>query len=122
MTRVRRGPRAAAPLLVFLAILTAVFVVFRLSGEDTDVLVFLTRASAFASGLLPYRDFYFEYPPLAWIPLMIPRLCAAADYAAYRGFFALQNAAWLAATLWLLRRASRRAGDDERTAAARLWC
>lgn len=40
--------------------------------DQGDVGLYLEKAHAFVTGLLPYRDFPFEYPPAALIPMVAP--------------------------------------------------
>ena len=46
-------------------------------------MVFLEMADKVASGLVPYRDFVLEYPPLALLPLLFPRLISGPSEDAY---------------------------------------
>lgn len=41
-------------------------------SSQADVLVYLHKAEALARGEVPYRDFPFEYPPLALLAMAIP--------------------------------------------------
>ena len=70
--------RLALPLLLFPALVVlAVAVLTPTSAmfpDQGDVNLYLTKASAFASGQLPYRDVPFEYPPAAVIPMLVPYL------------------------------------------------
>jgi Glycosyltransferase family 87 len=45
-----------------------------LHSNQGDVGLYLEKARALASGLVPYRDFPFEYPPLALVPMVVPYL------------------------------------------------
>jgi hypothetical protein len=42
--------------------------------RDGGPQVFFEMANKVATGLVPYRDFLLEYPPLALVPLTVPRL------------------------------------------------
>lgn len=42
--------------------------------DQGDVNLYLEKASALASGQIPYRDFPLEYPPLAMVPMAVPYL------------------------------------------------
>ena len=44
----------------------------RTAGPD----VFIRIADNVATGIVPYRDFMLEYPPLALFPVALPRLIA----------------------------------------------
>jgi hypothetical protein len=54
-----------------------------------DVRLFFDAATAFLRGQLPYRDFFFQYPPLALIFLVPPRWFAA-DLASYFSWFNIE--------------------------------
>ena len=45
-----------------------------LPQDQGDVNLYLEKAAALASGQVPYRDFGFEYPPLALVPMVGPYL------------------------------------------------
>lgn len=49
--------------------------------------VFLGIADKVVSGLVPYRDFPLEYPPLALLPLALPRFLATGSIDAYQAVF-----------------------------------
>jgi hypothetical protein len=42
--------------------------------DQGDVGLYYRRVTDLASGLLPYRDVPFEYPPLALVPMLVPAL------------------------------------------------
>jgi uncharacterized membrane protein len=46
---------------------------------NTDIGIYLADASKLASGLLPYRDFTLEYPPLSLIFFGLPRIITSSD-------------------------------------------
>jgi hypothetical protein len=52
--------------------------------KDGGPQVFFEMASKVASGLVPYRDFDLEYPPLALVPLTVPRLLGGHSEASYQ--------------------------------------
>lgn len=70
--------------------------------------VFLTIADQLVSGLAPYRDFPLEYPPLALLPLALPRFLAIGSTGAYQAVFiavsVAQTVAMGAALCWLANR------------------
>ena len=77
------GPGAAAESRAPLPLLTLVyaipFVVAAITqlsdfqgGPQGDVGLYLRRASEVTSGLVPYRAFPLEYPPLALVPMVVP--------------------------------------------------
>jgi len=52
--------------------------------KDGGPAVFFEMANKVASGLVPYRDFALEYPPLALVPLVVPRLFGGHLESAYQ--------------------------------------
>lgn len=58
--------------------------------DQGDVGLYLEKARAFSAGLVPYRDFSFEYPPAALIPMVVPYLAGFGDVGldAYKVLFA----------------------------------
>src|SRR5262245_36018374 len=46
--------------------------------------VFFEMANKVARGLVPYRDFVLEYPPMALVPLTVPRLLGGHIESAYQ--------------------------------------
>ena len=72
--------RFSASSVAFLAIGAAVAAfVFLAQPNEGDPPVFMGIANRVASGEIPYRDFPVEYPPLALLPLVLPRLLAGSD-------------------------------------------
>ncbi|MDP9244033.1 MAG: hypothetical protein M3O77_02995, partial [Chloroflexota bacterium] len=62
-----------------------------LHSNQGDVGLYLEKARALVSGLVPYRDFPFEYPPLALVPMVVPYLFwpfGTVNLEAYRWLFA----------------------------------
>jgi uncharacterized membrane protein len=60
-----------------------------------DLQIYYADSLRLVWGELPYRDFPLEYPPLALIPFVLPRLVVSGqqpDFASYVWLFALQNA------------------------------
>ncbi|MBC8159919.1 MAG: DUF2029 domain-containing protein [Roseiflexaceae bacterium] len=60
-----------------------------------DLGVYAGYADQVMQGQVPYRDFTLEYPPLALVPFVLPRLAvagAALDEAQFRALFLLQSA------------------------------
>jgi uncharacterized membrane protein len=49
---------------------------YRSAGEIVDTPGYETHADAIAGGQVPYRDFSFEYPPGALLPMLAPELTA----------------------------------------------
>ena len=94
------------------------FVVFPWNDERvTDLLIYAENAQAFLHGELPYRDVFFEYPPLAAPVLALPGL-AGTGYEPYRVAFGLAMLALAACVLVLVRALARASGGDERLAMA----
>ncbi|MGH2841441.1 MAG: glycosyltransferase 87 family protein, partial [Solirubrobacteraceae bacterium] len=72
-----------------------------------DLFVYRTYADLLADGRLPYRDFGFEYPPLAALPIWLAGL-PGRDEATYAVSFAVLMAGGGLAGQWL---AAQLAGD-----------
>ena len=133
LVRDKRGGGVAtvwliAPALIVLAvgILTPTKALF---PDQGDVNLYLQKASAFASGGLPYRDFPFEYPPLAILSMVLPYLVAAPFGHVTLDLYKLLFAGWEAILLGLLGLVLRRVvrgggsaipGSSERELAGRL--
>jgi uncharacterized membrane protein len=70
--------------------------------SGSDVGVYASDAHAIAAGQLPYRDLYFEYPPGALPPILVPEL--ASDYATmFKASMAVLGAGCLVAGAVVLR-------------------
>ena len=73
---------------------------------------FFDHAVQVLSGLLPYRNFRFEYPPLALVPMTLPHLVPGIDLSDYVWLLAAEGAlvatsigatlAWLGRRSWSL--------------------
>jgi uncharacterized membrane protein len=66
-----------------------------LPRANPDVLLYFRDAANLAAGQLPYRDFPFEYPPLAIVPMALPYLVrpfGPPTLLEYQWFWAFQNA------------------------------
>lgn len=60
-----------------------------------DLTLYYQYSFRLLHGQLPYRDFALEYPPLALLPFMLPRLATLGlpiDFSGYVWLFLLQNA------------------------------
>ena len=78
---------------VFVAIAVAVTIAWEQSGEAvTDIPLYRAYGERVASGLVPYRDFSFEYPPGALPALILPALLTD-SLDAYRVVFMTELAA-----------------------------
>jgi hypothetical protein len=88
-----RPPRdALLACAVFVATAVAVTVAWELLGDAvTDVRLYRTYGERVADGLVPYRDFSFEYPPGALPALVLPALVTD-SLAAYRAVFVAEMA------------------------------
>jgi hypothetical protein len=78
-------------------------------GHDTDVWLEVARKTG--AGLLPYRDFNFEYPPLGFLAIVLPFVLwipGVTNGATYAALLALENVIVVALTaaclVWLARR------------------
>ena len=77
---------------VFVACAVAVTVAWEVVGEAvTDVALYRTYGERVADGLVPYRDFGFEYPPGALPALVLPALVSGSLHA-YRIVFVAELA------------------------------
>ena len=88
-----RGPRDAL-LAAAVFVLTAVTatVTWQLSGRAvTDIALYHAYGERIADGLVPYRDFAFEYPPGALPALVVPALVTD-SLTAFRVVFAAEMA------------------------------
>ena len=106
---------------VFVAVAVLVTVAWELAGDAvTDLPLYRTYGERVADGLVPYRDFGFEYPPGALPALVLPALVTG-SLEAYRAVFvaelALVGALAMLALDWALR-SSGRGGRDRAVALA----
>ena len=100
---------------VFVAVAVAITVAWQLLGEAvTDIPLYRTYGECMAGGLVPYRDFAFEYPPGALPFLVLPALVTD-SLEAYRAVFvaelAVVGALAVLAFDWALRNLGRRGRD-----------
>lgn len=70
----------------------------------------LHRLAATGTRALPYRDFHYEYPPIALLPMLLPRLFTA-DPQRYHDLFALEMLGCLYLAVWIAARLRRRVGE-----------
>jgi hypothetical protein len=78
-----------------------------------DVFGYLDRVNNVLAGLMPFRDFPSEYPPLSFVPMLLPRLVTG-NAEGYLWLFALESAVlssliaamvyWLAVRGWSVER------------------
>jgi hypothetical protein len=82
-----------------------------------DLNLYLSKATALGSGQVPYRDFPFEYPPAALVPMVVPyllgRLLGPVDLDAYKWLFGGFEAALIVALAMVLAGIVARRGDAE---------
>ncbi len=84
--------------------------------DQGDLNLYLRNARDFASGAVPYRDFPFEYPPGALIPMIVPSVLwpfGTVDLGTYKWLFAGWEAALLLTLGLVLVRIVRLGGDAE---------
>jgi hypothetical protein len=97
---------------VFVAIAVAVTIAWEQSGDAvTDIPLYRTYGERVASGLVPYRDFSFEYPPAALPALVVPALLTD-SVDAYRVAFVTELAVIGALAVLVLAAALRALGYD----------
>jgi hypothetical protein len=97
---------------VFVAIAVSVTVAWEQSGDAvTDIPLYWTYGERVAGGLVPYRDFSFEYPPGALPALILPALLTD-SLDAYRIVFVTELAAIGALAVLVLAAALRALGQD----------
>jgi hypothetical protein len=88
----RPSVEALVACLVFVATAVAITVVWELAGDAvTDVALYQAYGERVADGLVPYRDFGFEYPPAALPALVLPALVTGSLHA-YRIAFVTEMA------------------------------
>lgn len=88
----RPSREALVACVVFVASAVAVTVAWEVLGDAvTDVALYRTYGEEMAAGLVPYRDFDFEYPPGALPALVLPALVTG-SLAAYRAVFVAEMA------------------------------
>jgi hypothetical protein len=99
---------------VFVAAAISVTVAWEMLGDSvTDIPLYHTYGERIAGGLVPYRDFGFEYPPGALPALVLPALVTG-SLEAYRIVFAAEMAVVGGLGVLVLDAALRRLGTDRR--------
>jgi hypothetical protein len=113
----RPSAEALAASAVFVAVAAAATVAWQVSGNAvTDIPLYHSYGERVAGGLVPYRDFGFEYPPGALPALVLPALVTD-SLSGYRVVFAAEMAVAGAIGVLLLAAGFRRLGrsiDDRR--------
>lgn len=115
-----------APLLV-VVLINALTPTAALSPNQVDVLMYLQKAEALARGGVPYRDFAFEYPPLALLAMAAPYFAwpwPGLDLGTYRWLFTGWQSLLLVALVVVAARIADRLARDlpvaDRAAAVRV--
>ncbi len=113
--RDRPDTTAFAAAGVFVAVAVGITFTWQLLGDAvTDIPLYRTYGERVAGGLVPYRDFAFEYPPGALPFLVLPALVTD-SLASYRAVFvaelAVVGALAVLAFDWALRTLGRRGRD-----------
>jgi Glycosyltransferase family 87 len=110
----RPSREAIVACAVFVVAAAAVTVAWeRLGHAVTDIPLYRTYGERVASGLVPYRDFGFEYPPGALPAIVLPALVTS-SLRAYRIVFAAEMAVVGAVGVLALDAALRRLGTVRR--------
>jgi len=68
----------------------------------TDTPVYYDYASRISEGMIPYRDFASEYPPVAMLLFSLPRLFSGASYSWFVIAFEAEMLAFSCGIVWLL--------------------
>ena len=105
----------AMPPLMVIAV-AAVYPTDLLFPDQGDLNLYLEKARLFAAGAVPYRDFPFEYPPAALVPMVVPYLLwpfGEVDLGTYKWLFAGWEATLLLALGFVLQGIVRLGGDAE---------
>lgn len=68
----------------------------------TDVPVYYDYAARIAGGMLPYRDFASEYPPVAMLLFSLPRLLSGSGYGAFAFWFEAEMLAFSCGNVLLI--------------------
>jgi hypothetical protein len=98
-----KTPRSSAYLAIgllaaqLIGLLAVVFVTLPLISRwhALDLTIYYQDSLQLVAGQLPYRDFALEYPPLALLPFVLPRLAAFGqriDFSGYAWLFLIQSA------------------------------
>ncbi len=86
-------------LMVFASFAVLVFILVFLDGTaEQDVVNFFAHSEAIKSGVMPYRDFVFEFPPFSLVFFLIPGLFTS-NLETYAVLFGLEVVTFIAVTL-----------------------
>src|SRR5215207_4078479 len=99
------------PAAQLIALLAVVFVTLPSVARwhALDLTLYYQNSLNLLHGQLPYRDFALEYPPLALLPFVLPRLATFGlpiDFSGYAWLFLIQNALFstlIALVIWQIR-------------------
>jgi hypothetical protein len=103
VTRARGTWLAAAAAAVVLGLSFYALVAWLEHGQLSDVGGYQEHAAAIRAGQLPYRDFAFEYPPAALLPMLLPGYMSWSYATSFAVVMGLCGAACIAAAGWALR-------------------
>jgi hypothetical protein len=85
-----------------------------LYSNQGDLRLYLEKAAGLAAGLVPYRDFAFEYPPAALVPMAVPYFAwpfGPPPVETYKWLFAAWEAVLMLGLGFVLTRIVRLGGD-----------
>ena len=77
---------------------------FTSAGGGGDMILYERFAKNVFDGLTPYHEFFFEYPPAAIVPMLVPKATGLTYAVAFRGTMLVLLAATLVLMLLTLRR------------------
>lgn len=79
-------------LLPFVALFAVSIPTHKIERATGDTLQYLSRVERILAAQFPYRDFPSEYPPLAFVPMLLPRLISGDRPDGYLWVFAFELA------------------------------
>ncbi len=102
--------------IAFIAMLIYLIVCIYSRSPDNDVVNFFYHAENIKMGIIPYRDYVFEFPPLSLIFFVIPDLFTS-DLGCYVGLYGLQVVLFTIVSLIIIMRVSEKANCNRILAA-----
>ena len=115
--RARTGPFLELLVLPFFAVAVIGLLTPTGMASNGDPAVYLDRAVSVLRGLVPFRDFSSEYPPLSLIPMTLPHLWPDVDRGGYMTLLVVENGLlasviggtllWLSQRSWSVARPTR---------------
>jgi hypothetical protein len=106
--KLRAGGLSAAAMLHLAVGAAMTLLIVAIHPREGDPLPFLLTADKLAAGGVAYRNITSEYPPLALVPMTLPRMLAGTSHAQYQTWFSVISIALFVATLclvyWIARR------------------